>query len=389
MKRIFKMFPVSGGLLAKGAKLFGAVLSILPLTACAVEKPVYMQYADTAMGTVMQMNSYATQEKYADAFFDRAMDELNVMERELLSWRVETSEVFGVNENAGTQGGIMLSAELAEILTSSLDVWEKSDGAFDITLGAVARLWNIDSFASGISPEESFIPPTQEALALALEKCGSGQLRLVDVNVVETSANETYTAKEETAVKAYIPHGMQIDLGAVGKGIALNKIHTLLKEQEEITGAVFSAGGSVLVYGSKPDGGNWRVGIVNPLDTSASIGALVLDASGWYVTTSGDYERYVEVGGVRYHHILDPATGYPAQSDVRGVTILTKDGLLGDALSTACFVLGAEEGLALVEKYDAEALFVLADGEVVLSDGLMEISEGVFSVIERGSAEVE
>ena len=114
------------------------------------------------------------------------------------------------------------------------------------------------------------------------------------------------------------------------------------------------------------------MGIVNPFDTAESIGILTLEGS-WCVSTSGDYERYVEVDGVRYHHILDPKTGAPAVSDVRGVTILMKDGLLGDGLSTACFILGPEKGMALAARYGAEALFVMADGRFEMSDGMKDV----------------
>lgn len=99
------------------------------------------------------------------------------------------------------------------------------------------------------------------------------------------------------------------------------------------------------------------MGIANPRDTASNVGILTLEGE-WFISTSGDYERYAESDGVRYHHIIDPATGYPADSGVAGVTILTKDGFLSDALSTACFILGEEKGMALAESYGAEALFV-------------------------------
>ncbi|MGN1144872.1 MAG: FAD:protein FMN transferase, partial [Acetatifactor sp.] len=136
-------------------------------------------------------------------------------------------------------------------------------------------------------------------------------------------------------------------------------------------GAVISVGGSVLTYGEKPDGDSWRVGILNPFDTSENLGYLSLTGQ-WCISTSGDYERFVEVDGIRYHHIIDPATGYPAQSGVSSVTVLTKDGLLSDALSTACFVLGVEKGSRLAEEFDAEVLFVDKSGEMHMSKGMEE-----------------
>lgn len=133
-----------------------------------------------------------------------------------------------------------------------------------------------------------------------------------------------------------------------GKGVALDEIRKTLEEYPEVSGAVISVGGSILTYGNKPEGGTWQIAVTDPLEPSQSAGVLTL-AGGYCVSTSGDYERYVEVDGVRYHHILDPRTGSPARSDVAGVTIVTKDGFLSDALSTACFVLGSEEGQKLLE----------------------------------------
>ena len=134
---------------------------------------------------------------------------------------------------------------------------------------------------------------------------------------------------------------------------------------------MISVGGSILTYGNKPEGGAWQIAVTDPQDPSQSVGVLTLDG-GYCVSTSGDYERYVEVDGVRYHHILDPRTGFPARSDVAGVTIVTTDGFLSDALSTACFVLGSEEGQKLLEKYDAEGLFIDHEGTITMTEGMRQ-----------------
>ena len=157
----------------------------------------------------------------------------------------------------------------------------------------------------------------------------------------------------------------------MGKGVALDEILKTLEAHPEVSGAVISVGGSILTYGSKPEGGAWQIAVTDPLDPSESVGVLTLDG-GHCVSTSGDYERYVEVDGVRYHHILDPRTGSPAHSDVAGVTIVTKDGFLSDALSTACFVLGQEEGQKLLEKYDAEGLFIDHEGTITMTEGMRQ-----------------
>lgn len=313
------------------------------------------QYVDTAMGTVIQQTLYAPDEEAARDFSEKAMELLWGLERERISWRLDTSEVYRANAASGSGEGFLLSQDLAELLENGMELSERSQGAFDMTLGSVARLWNIDEWAAESDPE-GFQVPSREALAQALSTCGYEKLRL------EREAGDS---------RLFLPEGMQLDLGAVGKGLGMSELTSLLEGQSTITGAVISLGGSILTYGSKPDGSSWRVGIIDPFDRSSNIGILSLNGQ-WCISTSGDYERYVEVDGVRYHHILDPKTGAPAVSQVRGVTVLLKDGLFSDGLSTACFILGPREGMALAAEYGAESLFVLSDGEIVMSEGMKQ-----------------
>ncbi len=330
-------------------KFFAALPCCLLLSCCGcgAAQVRQIQNVDTAMGTVIQQKLYTADSETPAA--REIIGLLRELEEKQLSKRLDTSEVWALNAAAGREEGGAVSDSMEEILAGCLEMWQKSEGAFDVTLGAVTGLWDIDGWASG-ERGETFVPPEEEQLSKALESCGSGRLDLRDGCL-------------------YLPRGMQLDLGAVGKGIALDHISDYLREREEITGAIISLGGSVLTYGQKPDGSAWNVGIANPADTSSCIGVLALEGQ-WYVSTSGDYERYVELGGVRYHHIIDPATGYPADSGVAGVTILARDGFLSDALSTACFILGAEKGMALAEECGAEALFVGKDGSITMSKGM-------------------
>ena len=319
-------------------------------------------YVDTAMGTVVDQTLYTDGEESGEEISEQIMELLSRLEREEISWRLDTSEVYRINTYAGSGEGCPLSQDMAELLGRCLELSEASGGALDITLGRLVRLWDIDRWAAAPA-QEGFRVPSPEETAGALEFCGSSKISLVR-RTAEGSSGETQDV-------LFLPEGMQLDLGAVGKGAALSEIEELLEERTEVTGAVVSLGGSILTYGSKPDNSPWRVGIVDPFDTSASVGVLTLEGQ-WFISTSGDYERYVEQDGVRYHHILDPATGCPAESGVRGVSILSKDGLLSDGLSTACFILGPEEGLELAARYGAEALYVMSDGELILSEGMEE-----------------
>lgn len=333
-------------------RFFSAALSAglcMALCACGSGRVRQIQRVGTAMGTVIQQNLYTV------SGTDDAAEEIDAILRELesgeLSWRLETSELYRINGTAGAEEGVIVSDTLAALLERCLEMSRNSGGAFDVTMGPVVRLWDLDSWASGERTGE-FAPPDAQALEEALSRCGSGRLRT-----------------DGESGRFFLPEGMSLDLGAVGKGIALDRILAYLQEQDEITGATVSVGGSVLTYGEKPGGDAWRVGIVNPRKTSEYIGILSLEGQ-WCISTSGDYERYVEKDGVRYHHIIDPATGYPADSGVTGVTVLTKDGFQSDALSTACFILGEEEGLKLAESCGAEALFVKKDGSVVMTEGM-------------------
>ena len=316
---------------------------------------------DTAMGTVISQTVYVTENsatttngKTDNKITDDVLRELNDLEQNELSWRLESAEVARINAAAG-EGQIQVSPAMAGWLERCLQISEQTGGAFDVSIGRLSRLWDIDTWATADDPQDYELPG-QEEIAQALTTAGWQKIGL------EQQADGALVS---------IPAEMQLDLGAVGKGVALDEIRGTLEARPEVCGAVISVGGSILTYGSKPEGGAWQIAVTDPLDPSQSVGILTLEG-GYCVSTSGDYERYVRVDGVRYHHILDPRTGSPARSDVAGVTIVTKDGFLSDALSTACFVLGSEEGQKLLKKYDAEALFIDHEGTITMTEGMQQ-----------------
>jgi thiamine biosynthesis lipoprotein len=161
--------------------------------------------------------------------------------------------------------------------------------------------------------------------------------------------------------------GMRISLGGIAKGYAVDRAVEVLRESG-IQGGIVSAGGDLKAFGKREDGGPWKVGVRNPRDPSKNIS--VIPVSNLAVATSGDYERYRVVGGRRYHHIIDPRTGYPSRGCM-SVTVVTEQALEADALATAVFVLGPERGRALLEKLpDVEGILVDGDGRIVASSGL-------------------
>lgn len=343
--------------------VWSTVLSMsISIYGCGNIPPERVQSVDTAMGTVIQQNLYLSGGG-ADCTED-ILELIRRLEADTLSWREETSEVYRVNQAAGSGEGIELSEELSQVMEQCLELTENADGAFDVALGSIVRLWDIDSWMTGLT-EEEYQVPDEQTIGQALACCGSDRLH----------ARSRTDTRGGIRLTLYPDTGVLLDMGAVGKGLALDHILERLKEESAVTGGTISVGGSVLTYGTKPDKTAWRVGVADPEDSSRNIGVLYLEGQ-WCVSTSGDYERYVESGGVRYHHILDPATGWPADSGLCSVTIVAKEGLISDALSTACFVLGSEKGLELALKYGVEALFVEADGGICMTPGMEDIFHG-------------
>ena len=249
-----------------------------------------------------------------------------------LSRYTSGSEISRINSEAET----VLSDEMRDYITELLEVDKMSGGKFDIALGAVSDLWSFND-----SPR---VPSTDE-LTEALSRSGSDKLSL---------SGNTLTRAD----------GCIIDLGSAGKGIALDKVKSYLSDKK-ISSAVVSVGGSVLLYGK----GSFNVGVRDPWgEAGRSVMTVKLGAG--CVSTSGSYERCFEQGGKRYHHILDPDTGLPVENGLVSVTVISDSGLLSDALSTACFVLGAEGGAKLAAKYGCEAIFITEDKKVICTDGI-------------------
>lgn len=263
-----------------------------------------------------------------------------------LSRTSENSEIFRINKNGGGE----ISGKTAEYFSLLLDVCEKSGGAFDFTLGGVSDLWKF-----GSNP----VIPDEKMLADAVSHSGYEKVSL-DGNSVSVSDE------------------LIIDFGASGKGIALDEIKNHL-ESSKTKRAVVAVGGSVLLYGD----GEFTVGIRNPEGNSGSyIAKLKTDAR--CVSTSGSYEQSFEKNGRIYHHIIDPKTGYPSENEVVSVTIVSESGLLSDALSTACFVLGVEKGFGLADEYGAKAVFITKDKKIIPSDGLeLEITDNGYTLVSR------
>lgn len=293
-----------------------------------------IEKSDVLMGTVVTQKLYG---KGAEETASELMKELQRLENDVLSWRVDSSDIAKINKS----GKAEISKETADYIQKALEVADKSNGALDITVGELSQLWDIGG-------KNAKIPSPDEINSV---------LKNLDYKKVSVDNNTVTIGKNQ-----------KLDLGALGKGIACDSAKNILNSSD-LSGAVVSVGGSVLLWGDKPGGGDWRVAVRDPRgEQSDSMGVLSL--SGGCVSTSGDYERVIESGGKKFHHILDPKTGYPADSSLMSVTIVSDSGLLSDALSTACFVLGKDEGMKLLKEYNAEGIFITTDKNVYISDGL-------------------
>lgn len=305
--------------------------------------PQEFSKTDFVMDTVFQAKIYGREDLTGDIH-----DLLKDLEEKELSWRIDDSEIARVNKDS-SQGGkeSSLSQDFCGWTAMSLDLAVKSQGSFDPTIGMLTRLWDIE----GDNPSV----PSEEEIAAALGKAGWEKVHL-----------------DEAGLTLKMDDGCTLDFGATGKGIGCDRVADFLKDQKDIAGAVVSIGGSNLVYGSKPDGQPWKVAIQDPRGLTGELMAYISLEGTHFVSTSGDYEKYFEEDGKRYHHILDPHTGYPADSGLISVTVICDSGLLSDGLSTACFVLGREKALDLLDLYGAEGILVDQDKNVYVTEGIRD-----------------
>lgn len=253
-----------------------------------------------------------------------------------------------VNRHAG-EGPLTPAPELLDVLSFGREAWELTGGMCNIAMGAVLSLWH-DCREAALSGETPRLPD-EKALETAATHCNI-QNMLLDTGAGTVELRDA---------------AMRLDLGAVAKGYAAERAAAAL-EAAGYTGYVINLGGNVRAVGPKPGGEAWTVGIQDPnADTGGDL--LRLSLTGGALVTSGSYQRYYTVDGVRYHHIISPETLYP-RDDLLSVTVLTGDSALADALSTGLFNMSPKDGLDYVNRMGGvEACWILPDGEIIYSDG--------------------
>lgn len=291
-----------------------------------------------AMGTELVIEVYHADEIIANAAIDAAIAEIACIEDMMTSWR--DSPLTRMNEHAG-QGWYDVPRPLARLLARGLAVAELTNGAFDPTFASAGKLWDFKADPPKV--------PTAEQVREAL--------RTVGFNAVQIDL-------EQNRVK--LPEGYRVGLGGIAKGYGVDRAMQVLMEHG-IEHAMVNAGGDLKVLGQK-QGQPWRIAVRHPRAKERIIAMVPL--ANTCIVTSGDYERFFLLDGQRYHHILDPRTGYPAQGAI-SATVIAPDAAFADALATAMVVMGPKAGLPILEKLPrVEGLIIDLEGQVHATTGL-------------------
>lgn len=288
------------------------------------------------MGTLVEITAFGPDTGKLDEVVSRAFSEMSRIE-DLMSPHVETSDVTLLSKAVGQQ---KVSEETAEVIRLGLEIAQRSEGAFDLSMGRLIDIWDILN--------ENPQVPEEARIRQAMDGLGPGGLSLEGRMVSKSNVD------------------LQVDLGSIAKGYAVDRAWQLLKDGG-VQNASVNAGGDLRLLGDRK-GRPWRIGLVHPRKAGEVL--AVLPSADEAVVTSGDYERYFEVDGQRYHHLIDPRTGYPANL-CQAVTVVAPTADLADGLATAVFILGPEKGLKLMEEWDGvEGLIVDPDGKVLQTSGL-------------------
>ncbi|MFQ5543582.1 MAG: FAD:protein FMN transferase [Nitrospiria bacterium] len=294
------------------------------------------------MGTQVIIKAIGNERDQVDVAIKAAFAEVWRLEK-LMSSYIPESPLSKINQNAGKQP-VPVSRELFLLIKKSLHFSELTHGAFDISFASVGKLWSF----------RKKIVPTSDVVKAQLPFVNYKKIRIEDA---------------DTSV--FLPSArMKIALGGIGKGYAMDRAMITLKEHG-INNAMVMAGGDTLIRGKKGSE-SWRIGLRDPNKKDGILSVLPLTDQA--ISTSGDYERFFMKDGLRYHHILDTKTGFPAML-CRSVSILAPDATTSDALSTSVFVLGPKEGLALIDRLKGvEGIIVDPEGKIHLSSGLMALN---------------
>lgn len=331
------------------------------LAGCTAGKPAkeltLVKQEQLILGTFGQISAYSTSEKKGNEAITKAYAQIKEIE-DLMSPSIEGSDIYTLNKKAGVES-LKINPSTMRVIEKGFEYHSITKEAFNIGLGSLIELWGIGKDWQKV--------PTAEEISFAKDH--------IDLNQLELS-------KEKMTAFIKDPN-MLLDLGGIAKGYSVDEAVRILKENGVNSGIV-NLGGDVYALGSKSDGSPWRIGINNPeIGATNSIARIsVTDKS---VVTSGDYERYFIENDIRYHHIIDPKTGTPANSGVVSVTIVSDKSIDGDVIATSALILGVDEGLKLIEsRPGVEGMIITKNKEAYITSGLkgqIEILDDNFKIV--------
>lgn len=294
------------------------------------------------MGSPFNITVVAANEEIAYINIQEAIAEITRIEKMISSWD-KGSETYQININAGIKP-VKVSPELYKLIERCNQISEFTNGAFDISFASMDMIWKFDGSMTEM--------PSKDDIKKSVARVGFQKIIL-------NSVDQTVFLKDK---------GMKISFGAIGKGYAAEKAKEFLVSRQ-VVGGIIDAAGDLTTWGTDVSGEKWIIGVVNPLNKNKIVSWLpVIESS---VATSGNYEKYVSFKGKQYSHIIDPRTGYPS-SGIRQVSIFAKSAEFCDALATAVFIMGKDDGLALINQFrDIDVIIFDDKGKVYKSSGIL------------------
>ena len=339
----------------KGAAALGAVMMLgaaLTLGGCKQKGEYPMSQSSFLLNTFVEVTVYDSSSFWAsDA--RKALEgsiQLCSQYEQLLSRTIEGSDIYRLNHREPGERSLQVDPQTARVIEKGLEYGERSGGKMDITIEPLSSLWDF----TGENPQ---VPDSAEI---------ESRLPAVDYRNVHVEGEQVIFDSDDT----------RLDLGSIAKGFIADRMKEYLVE-EGITSAIINLGGNVLCIGERPDGSPFRVGLRRPFGEYSET-AAVLTVNDLSVVSSGVYERHFVKDGVNYHHLLDPKTGYPWQNGLVQVTIISQKWVDGDGLSTACFGMGLEDGISLLDSMEGiYGIFMTEDGQLHYSQGAENFVEEV------------
>lgn len=297
------------------------------------------------MGSRFEITVVAHDSSEAGKYIQLAVDEITRIEKLISSWDPD-SQTSEINRNAGIRA-VHVDRELFDLIRRSIAISTLTDGAFDITYASMDKVWRFDGSMTEM--------PSSEIIKNSVARVGYKNI------VLNQDSSSVFLALED----------MKIGFGAIGKGYAADRAKELLMKEGVIAG-IINASGDMNTWGKQPNGQDWKVAITNPLDKNKAFALLPIRNGA--VVTSGNYEKYVLLGGKRFTHIIDPRTGYPS-TGIISTTVFAPKAELADALATSVFVLGKEIGLDRINQIPNVECVIIDDSGNIHTSNNIEIEK--------------